>query len=205
MILKRLLGVGIFCLLMAVAVCGQNYTVSGYITDGTSGESLITSSVFDYTSRKGTVTNNYGFYSITLPKGQIALLYSYAGYNTQSHNFKLAGDTIINIKLSQSIELNELTVVASQQELGIKGSQMSAINVPVQLIKTVPTLFGESDVVKTLQLLPGVQAGTEGSSGFYVRGGGPDENLFLLDGVPVYNVNHIAGFFRCSIPMRSNQ
>jgi len=97
--------------------------------------------------------------------------------------------------MNESIELKEVTVVGSQKEMGVKGSQMSAIDIPISLIKSVPTLFGETDVLKALQLLPGVQGGVEGSAGFYVRGGGPDENLFLLDGVPVYNVNHLGGLF----------
>ncbi len=173
----------------------QNYTVSGYITDASSGETLISGSVFDSNSRKGTVTNVYGYYSLTLPKGIVDINYTYVGFTPQRRSFTLRKDTIINIKLNESIELQEVTITGSHREIGVKGSQMSAIEVPVDLIKSVPALFGETDVIKALQLLPGVQAGTEGSAGFYVRGGGPDENLFLLDGVPIYNINHLGGFF----------
>ncbi len=176
-------------------IASQNHTVSGYITDAASGETLISSSVYDGISRKGTVSNVYGFYSLTLPAGEVEINYSYVGFASQKRTFKLRRDTVINVKLNESIELQEVTITGSHREIGVKGSQMSAIDVPVNLIKSVPTLFGEADVIKALQLLPGVQAGVEGSAGFYVRGGGPDENLFLLDGVPVYNVNHMGGFF----------
>lgn len=173
----------------------QNYTVSGYITINKSGETLISSSVFDKKSNIGTVSNTYGFYSITLAKGEVNLRYSYVGFAAQSHNFDLTKDTVINIKLLESAELNEVLVVGIQKSLDVKSSQMSAINIPITQIKSVPSLFGETDVIKVLQLLPGVKAGVDGSAGMYVRGGGPDENLLLLDGVPIYNVNHLFGFF----------
>jgi hypothetical protein len=173
----------------------QNFTVSGYITDAKNGETLINASVLDGKSKKGSVSNSYGFYSLTIPKGSVNLIYSYVGYTGQNRIFKLRKDTVINIRLSESTELSEVTVFANRKDLGVQGSQMSAIDVPISQIKSVPTLFGETDVLKALQLLPGVKAGTEGSAGFYVRGGGPDENLILLDGVPVYNVNHMLGFF----------
>jgi hypothetical protein len=173
----------------------QSYTISGHITDAKSGETVINASVFDAISHKGCVSNSYGFYSLTLPKGSVNLTYSYVGYTKQNKPFKLRKDTVINIQMSENIELSEVTVYANRKDLGVMGSQMSAIDVPITQIKSVPTLFGETDVLKALQLLPGVKSGTEGSAGFYVRGGGPDENLILLDGVPVYNVNHMFGFF----------
>jgi len=173
----------------------QSYTISGHMTDIKNGETLISSSIFDENSRKGVVSNSYGFYSLTVPKGEVEVQYSYIGYATQRRAFKLTKDTIINIRMSASIELKEVTVIGNRKELGVQGSQMSAIEVPISQIKSVPTLFGETDVIKALQLLPGVKSGTEGSAGLYVRGGGPDENLLLLDGVPVYNVNHMFGFF----------
>lgn len=182
-------------LLISFFTQAQNHTVSGYITNSKNGETLINSAVFDSNSKKGSVSNSYGFYSITVPKGDVNLSYSYVGYHFQNCVFKLTKDTIINIKLSESVELNEVTVIGNKKELGVQGSQMSAIDVPISQIKSVPSLFGETDVIKALQLLPGVKSGTEGSAGMYVRGGGPDENLLLLDGVPVYNVNHMFGFF----------
>jgi hypothetical protein len=184
-------------ILISFTVSAQNYTISGYITDSGSSETLISASVFENNSRRGSVSNSYGFYSLTLPAGEVNMLYSYVGYNSKQKNFKLHKDTTINISLSANIVLNEITVTgsASNNNIGVQGTQMSAIEVPVTLIKKVPTIFGENDVLKVLQLLPGVQGGVEGSAGFYVRGGGPDENLFLLDGVPVYNVNHLGGLF----------
>lgn len=182
-------------LLNIVFLQAQNYTISGYITDEKTSETLINSSVFDISSSKGTVSNAFGFYSLTLPKGEMEIVYSYVGYETQKKKIKLRRDTVLNIKLRESTLLSEVVVIGNRKEIGVQGSQMSAIDVPISQIKSVPALFGETDVIKALQLLPGVQAGTEGSAGFYVRGGGPDENLFLLDGIPVYNVNHMGGFF----------
>lgn len=185
----------LFSLLLQSAAFAQNYTISGYISDASSGETLISATVFEKNSYKGTVSNVYGFYSLTLPKGDVDINFSYVGLSMLNKKFKLNKDTLININLSQNLELDELTVTGSRGDIGVMGAQMSAIDVPISKLKTIPALFGETDVLKALQLLPGVQGGTEGSAGFYVRGGGPDENLFLLDGVPVYNVNHLGGFF----------
>jgi len=184
-----------FLFLFAGITHAQNHTISGYITDDKSGETLISASVFDSKSNKGAVSNLYGFYSITLPRRNVEINYSYVGYRAQKQNFYLTKDTIINISLSQAVSLGEVTVIGNRKEIGVQGSQMSAIEVPISQLKAVPALFGESDIIKALQLLPGVKAGVEGGAGFYVRGGGPDENLFLLDGIPVYNINHMGGFF----------
>lgn len=173
----------------------QNYTISGTITDSQSGESLIGASSFDLTSKKGAVSNTYGFYSLTIPAGDVCLQYSYVGCMPQEICFDLRKDTIINVRLEKNAVLDEIVVVGNRSELGVQGSQMGAISIPIEQIKAIPTLFGENDLIKALQLLPGVQSGTEGFTGFYVRGGGPDENLFLLDGVPLYNVSHLGGFF----------
>jgi hypothetical protein len=192
--MKRVL-ILLICTLPILQISAQYYTISGYITDEKSGETLINASIYDINSRKGTVANVYGFYSLTLPQGQIDLQYSYVGYATQARKFELKKDTVINIRFKSSVDLQEITVIGHQRITGVQSAQMSAVEVPISQIKTVPTLFGEADLVKALQLLPGVQSGSEGSTGMYVRGGGPDENLFLLDGIPVYNVNHMAGFF----------
>ena len=192
--MKKALLFSVLFLFVAFPLLSQHYTISGYITDGKTGETLIGASVFESASGKGMVSNAYGFYSLTLPHGDVQIHYSYIGYASQNANFNLKKDTVVNIRLEEHNLLNEVIVVG-QQEFGVRGSQMSAVEVPIAQIKTMPALFGETDVIKALQLLPGVQAGTEGSAGFYVRGGGPDENLFLLDGIPVYNVNHMGGFF----------
>lgn len=185
----------ILLLLNFTSVFSQRYTISGFITDMASGETLISASVFDNISAKGTVSNNYGHYSLTLPEGEVDINFHYVGYTPETAKFTLTKDTVINIKLDASISLKEVTVVGRRNELGVSGSQMSAIEVPIEQIKNIPTLFGENDLIKALQLLPGVQSGTEGSAGLYVRGGGPDQNLILLDGIPIYNVNHMFGFF----------
>ena len=184
-------------LVTAASAAGQSkVTVSGYMTDAASGESLISATLLDRISGQGAVTNNYGFYTLTLPAGEVSLEYSYTGYETVVKEFRLTRDTVIHVGLTFSPEmLSGATVTASRSEIGVRGTQMSAIEIPVNQIRRVPALAGEVDVIKAIQLLPGVQSGTEGSAGLYVRGGGPDENLLLLDGVPIYNVNHMMGFF----------
>ncbi len=181
-------------LLFATAIFAQKVTISGYITDKNTSESLISASLYETTSGKGTVSNASGFYSLTLPAGEINIRYTYVGYKPEYRRLKVKKDTMINVSMSGSTELSEITLY-SARETGVKGSQMGAVEIPAGQIKSIPTLFGETDVIKALQLLPGVQGGTEGSAGLYVRGGGPDENLLLLDGIPVYNVNHMFGFF----------
>lgn len=186
--------------LLAKVLPAQNvkqifHTVSGYITDSESSETLINASVYDVNTLKGSVSNNFGFYSLQLPAGEVKMKASYVGFTPFEASFLLHADTVINIGLTSSVELGEVTVTAKAIENNVTGSQMSTIDVPMLQMKKIPAIFGEVDVIKTLQLLPGVQSGTEGSAGMYVRGGGPDENLILLDGVPLYNVNHAMGFF----------
>lgn len=170
-------------------------TISGHITDANTGEALIGATVYDFKSSKGTVANNYGFYSITLPADSMAIRYSYVGYETQVKRFLGASNITINISLSGINELEGVVIVGSQTEQEFERSQMSTIDVSMEKVKALPVLLGERDILKTIQLLPGVQSGTEGSAGIYVRGGGPDQNLILLDGVPIYNANHLFGFF----------
>ena len=185
-----------FLVLAATPATAQKCTISGYMTDVASGESLISAALLEQLSRQGTVTNNFGFYTLTLPAGKVSLEWSYIGYETQTAEFTLVRDTVIHVALQPVAEtLTGAAVTASRSEMGVRGSQMSAVEIPVYQIKHVPALAGEVDVIKAIQLLPGVQSGTEGSAGLYVRGGGPDENLLLLDGVPIYNVNHMMGFF----------
>ena len=177
-------------LLAGFPVLAQRATVSGYITDAQTGETLIGAGVIE--TGKGAVTNSYGFYTLTLGKGHHSLVFSYVGYAEQTVEMNLQRDTTVNIALKPSITLKEATVVASK-DAGIASTKMSAIELPMQLIQHTPVLFGEHDVLKTVQLMPGVQSGAEGFSGIYVRGGGPEENLLLLDGIPLYNVEHLMG------------
>lgn len=184
-------------LLMLGGVSGwsQNITISGRVNELGSGETLIGANVYNGDTYQGTTTNVYGFYSLTLPAGQVKLTASFVGYQPYEEVLNLQKDTLINIRLQGMVELEAVEVVGRHSESGVESSQMSMMTIPVNSIKTLPVLLGEVDVIKAIQLLPGVQSGSEGSSGLYVRGGGPDQNLVLLDGVPVYNVNHLFGFF----------
>ena len=186
-------------LLTALSVAAQTRgtaTVSGYITDRASGETLIGAGVLvEGSGRKvqtGAVTNAYGYYTITLPKGKTTLQYSYLGYESVLEEVDLRRDTTLNIVLSPSAQIREATVVA-QKDAGIQSTYLGAIDIPLVHIQRTPVIFGEADVLKAIQLMPGVQGGNEGFTGLYVRGGGPDENLILLDGVPIYNVDHMLG------------
>ncbi len=181
-------------LLMLPMVWATAQTVSGTVTDSLTGETLIGATVLDEGSGKGSVTNAYGRYSLTLKGDSATLRISYIGYRPQEHRIAIGGNCQLSVRLQPALELHEVRVTADRVN-GPKVSQMSAIEVPAEQIRLVPVIFGESDVLKAIQLLPGVQSGTEGMSGIYVRGGGPDQNLFLLDGIPLYNVNHLGGFF----------
>ena len=184
----------IVLLLLPLTVMAQNATVSGTITDARTGETLIGATIVDTSSGKGTVTNVYGHYSLTLKRGAVSLKISFVGYEPQIHDLTLDKNRELNVKLSPSVMLQEVTITAERPG-DTRSSQMSAVQMTMEKIKSVPVMFGEADLIKALQLMPGVQSGSEGSSGMYVRGGGPDENLFLLDGVPLYNVTHLGGFF----------
>jgi hypothetical protein len=173
----------------------QRYTISGTITDKSSGEHLIGATVRDVKSGKGTVTNTFGFYSLTLPSDTAVVTVTYIGYKPEAFNLLLEKNVVQNVAMEASSVLREVEIVADKYERIEERAQMSRIDVPIQQIKNVPAFLGEKDVLKALQLLPGVSGGGEGQSGIYVRGGGPDQNLILLDGVPVYNVSHLFGFF----------
>jgi len=173
----------------------EKYTISGIVKEASSGEALIGATVYDETTKAGISTNVYGFYSLTLPKGKHIISFSFVGYNTVIKEIDLSKDLKINIELGGVVELEEVVVSANSVSKKVESSQMSLTNINVEKIKSLPAFMGESDVIKTIQLLPGIQSGSEGSSGIYVRGGGPDQNLLMLDGVPVYNANHLFGFF----------
>lgn len=182
--------------LLALPLMAQRHTVSGYITDAESGERLIGASVYDTVSRQGVATNVAGFYTLTLPEGEHTLQISYVGYHTAiTRAFLLDKDTVLHFTLRSSTRLEEVTVVGHQSISSPHSAQMSAVDVPIAQIRNIPAIGGEVDVLKAIQLLPGVQSGSEGSAGIYVRGGGPDENLIMLDGVPLYNVSHAMGMF----------
>lgn len=190
-----------FCLFVSFWATGQNnsptnHVINGYVTDESSGEKLIHAYVFDKISKRGTRTNDYGFYSLNLEGDSAHLLISYNGFLTQEVKMALTeADVQLNFELAEENILKEVEVVGTTAEPIERETQMSTIRLDVAQVKNLPVLLGETDLLKTIQLLPGVQSGSEGSSGFYVRGGGPDQNLVLIDGVPVYNVSHLFGFF----------
>jgi hypothetical protein len=185
---------GILLLIITTQVVAQNHTISGYVEDASSGERMVGVNVVAKELSLGTTTNTFGFYSITLPESNFNFEMSFIGYKVSSQEINLTESLRINIALeSEAVELSEITLIG--EESIIQRTQSSVIEVPVQQIKSMPALLGEVDVLKAIQLLPGVQSGSEGTSGFYVRGGGPDQNLILLDGVPVYNASHLFGFF----------
>lgn len=190
-----------WCLIIAFLGCSiasmaqEKFTISGYIEDAATGEKLIGANVFDPNSEKGTTSNTFGFYSLTLPKDSVYLAVSYIGYQTSYFRLYLDKDVALNFQLQDGTLLGEIVVTADNGEKIEDRVQMSQIEVPIKQIQKLPALLGEVDILKTLQLLPGVQSGGEGTSGLYVRGGSPDQNLVLLDGVPVYNVSHLFGFF----------
>jgi hypothetical protein len=182
-------------MLACIPTFAQKRTISGYVMDAASKETLIGATVVDRNSGKGCATNSYGFYTLTLNPGQVDLQISYVGYTQQNKTLDLKENLSLNFALETNTTLDEVVVEGTRATVSARSPQMSVVELPVQQIKSIPTLFGEADVLKAIQLLPGVQNGSEGSAGMYVRGGGPDENLLLLDGVPVYNVNHMMGFF----------
>ncbi|PJJ58801.1 TonB-dependent receptor [Hymenobacter chitinivorans] len=173
-------------------------TISGYVRDQATGENLIGVAVMNPATGQGTATNNYGFYSLTLPAASdsLRLFVSYLGYEKGRFAVKAERNVSHDFRLRPlSAEIAGVEVVGAKEEKIAQSTRMGTINVPIAQIKTLPALFGETDVLKVLQLLPGVQSGGEGTSGLYVRGGSPDQNLILLDGTPVYNAAHLFGFF----------
>ena len=184
----------LYALLLIPLWLNAQHTISGTITDHATGETLIGATVLDSQSGKGTTTNANGRYTLTLKNSDATLRITYVGYEPIYDTISLKGNTTRNYSLKPSIQLKEV-VVRTQRAGSRESSQMSALEMPVEQLKAVPVLFGEADILKAIQLLPGVQSGNEGTGGMYVRGGGPDENLFLLDGIPLYNVNHMGGFF----------
>ena len=195
--LQRICSLLIFSSLFFTATIAAQtkYTISGYMSDGSSGEKLIGANIFDKNHLQGNVSNTFGFYSLTLPAGEVNIEVSYIGYGNQTTSFNLNRDTIIDFDFSSALELETVVVQADKQYRIEEDAQMSRMEIPIEQIKKIPALLGENDVMKALQLLPGVQSGGEGQSGLYVRGGSPDQNLVLLDGVPIYNVSHVLGIF----------
>ncbi|MVT10406.1 TonB-dependent receptor [Chitinophaga tropicalis] len=174
----------------------QRYTVSGYVKDQQNGESLIGISVSKAGTSLGTVTNEYGFYSLTLPAGEHDIQFSYIGYAPMKMHVSLKGNKTLDIKLEKSSsQLSTVTVRGDKQEKAVNTLTTSINRLDIAQLKKMPTFMGEVDVLRSIQTLPGVNTVGEGASGFNVRGGAADENLILLDEAPVYNSTHMLGFF----------
>ena len=171
----------------------QTFTISGTIKEKNSGEPIIGAKIYDLKSKKGTISNEYGFYSLTLPKDSVYLRVSYMGFSAMEYQMDGSQNYALSVELNTVQDLDEVTVNAVKNIE--EQTQMSSFDVSLEKIKSLPVFLGEKDIIKTIQLFPGVQSGSEGSSGIYVRGGGQDQNLMLLDGVPIYNATHLFGFF----------
>jgi outer membrane receptor protein involved in Fe transport len=196
MILKRSL-LACVCILLSFSTYAQvrKFTISGYVKDASSGETLIGSAVSVKPINKGVASNEYGFYSLTLEEGTYILQCTFLGYKTITDTIELNKNIRVNFNLyDNSIQSKEVVIIGNKDE-NYKSTQMSTQTLQMEKIKTLPVILGEVDILKTLQLLPGVQSAGEGNSGFYVRGGGPDQNLVLLDEATVYNTGHLFGFF----------
>jgi hypothetical protein len=180
-----------------MSVWGQTFTISGYVTDKKNGETLIGASVFvkDKTEL-GTPTNEFGFYSLTIPQGKYELAVSYIGYEEQIIQIDLTANLKINIQLTENTDmLIEVIISSDEENKRVTQPQMGVEKLNVATISKLPVLFGERDILKSMQLQPGVKSAGDGQSGFTVRGGGMDQNLILLDDAPVYNASHLLGFF----------
>ena len=186
-----------FLMGISISVFAQEkHTVSGYVKEAETGEYLIGATVYIQENMQGVSTNQYGFYSLTVNEGSYTLDISFLGLKSIQQKINLREDKRINVSLKNaSILTDEVVVEAEAPDQNVESTNMSQVKVDVKTIKELPAFMGEVDVLKTIQLLPGVQSSGEGSSGFYVRGGGPDQNLILLDEATVYNASHLFGFF----------
>ena len=173
---------------------GERFTVSGYIKDSQTGEELIYANVYHKGFEVGTTSNIYGFYSLTLTPGQYTLEFSYLGYEPITKTIQLNKNLELNVELvPESAQLKEVVVSGKAEDEAIESTKMSRLDVDIQQIKKMPALFGEPDLIKTIQTLPGVTSAGEGTSSFFVRGGSADQNLVLIDEAPVYELSHLFG------------
>ncbi|MFT6501700.1 MAG: hypothetical protein ACJASQ_001816 [Crocinitomicaceae bacterium] len=191
----KLVSLLIFLFISIISIAQEKSTLSGYITDGKNGESIIGAKVYIPSIRQGVITNNYGFYSITVEQGTYTIEFRLAGVETEKREVDLAADVRLDIELGGSVQNIGAVQVTANAEDNTKSTQLGQHELDIDEIKTLPAFMGEVDIIKTIQLLPGVSSAAEGGQGFYVRGGGPDQNLVLLDEAIVYNAAHLFGFF----------
>lgn len=185
----------LFIIISSIYATEKKVTISGFLEDASDGESLIGANIYFSDLKIGTTSNSYGFYSISIPpKDSVTIFFSYVGYETQIKRLYLKESIKLDISLvSKPITMDKIVVTARKENENVEAKQMSVIDIPTETIKQLPAILGESDVLKVIQLLPGVQSGAEGTTGFYVRGGNADQNLILLDEAIVYNPNHLFG------------
>lgn len=181
---------------MVINVSSQNFSISGTISDKKSGETIIGATILVKETGKGTVSNSYGFYSLSLPKGNYTLIFSYISFKTYTQQIELKQNALINVSFTElENNLDEVEVTTKGGNENVKSTQMGVVKLDMAEIKKIPAFMGEVDILKTIQLLPGIKNAGDGNTGFYVRGGGPDQNLILLDEANVYNASHLLGFF----------
>ena len=188
----------LFVLLLLPKVSAQNFTVSGTLKDASSGEDLIGATVIvKEKPTVGTAANTYGFYSLTLPKGEYTLLFRYIGFDPLEQKITLDHDLRLNRELASEtgLAISEVVIKSEKENKNVSNTEMSVTKLDPKDVENIPVIFGEKDIIKTLQLTPGVKSAGDGNAGFYVRGGAIDQNLILLDEAPVYNASHLLGFF----------
>lgn len=191
---KHLFSIFLFAI-APLSLLAQRHTVSGIVVERGSRETLIGATVVVVGKTAGVATNAYGFYSITLPEADsVVLEFSYVGYVPQRIAVGLRRSQTLNVELVPATHDIEQVVVNAESRTSSRSAQMSVVELPIRQAKAIPMLLGEKDMLKALQLMPGVQSGGEGNSAIYVRGGGPDQNLIILDDATVYNVFHLFGF-----------
>jgi hypothetical protein len=181
----------------ALLFAQQKFTISGTVTDKKNGETVIGASVYVKDNRSASViANSYGFYSITLPQGKYQLIFTVAGYQTDTIDIDLSANLQLNRSLTEkSQELSEVVVISKKDNNNLTRATMGTEVLNMKTAAKIPVVFGEKDLVKTIQLMPGVKSNGEGTNGFSVRGGATGQNLIILDEAPVYNASHLLGFF----------
>lgn len=185
-----------FLLLSSGIVAQTRYTLNGYVKDSLSGETIIGASVAVNGQSRGVTSNQYGFYSLTLEEGEYEIQVSHVSYLGRVVPVSLRSNQTLNFDLlSKSALINEVVVYSKKRDGNVKNAQMGKIDLTMNQVRAIPAFMGEVDILKAIQLLPGVQSAGEGNAGFYVRGGGPDQNLIMLDDAVVYNTGHLFGFF----------
>ena len=197
--MKRIIGIALTALVILAypSVAQEKAILSGYVKDASNGEELIGVTVYVEQLQSGVVTNAYGFYSLTLPPGEYTISYSYVGYETKSQTVNLTTNQTLNVPLRDAVtQMKEVVVSAeSEPDRNVQRIEMSRNNIDIGLVQKTPALFGEPDILKTVQMMPGVISAGEGTSSFFVRGGGADQNLILIDEAPIYDPSHFFGLF----------